>query len=199
VSADERIGKKYLSPGVGFGVGCLPKDGQLLLQRAGQCGVTMPAVKAIYQSNNARAAKIAKRLLAALPPRPVVAVWGMAFKPDSDDLQTSPAVHIIRALCAGGATVQAHDPKAEGNVPANMPTKCKIVNDKMTALKNANMLAVLVGHREYLKVPPAKIKQCLKGKHIFDGAEVFNRQKILKAGLTLHAVGAKEVQPPGAA
>lgn len=190
LATDRRIGKRYLHPSVGFGGGCLPKDGKLLLQKADALNVNMPAASAIYNSNRARAEQLAARILAQMPPRPTAAAWGVAYKQNSDDTRESAAIAVIHALCARGATVRACDAHIT-DVPASLPDNCRFFNDCFEALNGADMLINLVHHKEYAEISPAEIRRRMKGVHVFDCTGIFDCPKMQEAGLVMNVIGRK--------
>ncbi len=189
VSADKRIGDKYLQAGVGFGGVCLPKDGRLLAKLARQLGVKIPAIESLYQSNQNRSKKIAAQIIKMLPKKPTIAVWGFAFKPGADDILESPAVAIVRELYLAGAQINGYDPLIKAEILQKEFPNGRFYNQRETALIGADILVILVAAEEFYQATADEIRQTLKGCLVYDCAGIFAPEDIQKSGLKLCQVG----------
>lgn len=194
VGLDGRIGGRYLRAGVGFGGACLPKDGELLLALAARRGVELTAVRGLYVSNRARPAHLARRVLSAVaaatpaaPVAPVVAAWGAAFKPGADDVRDSPALEVIRALCAGGAQVRVCEAAAAA---ADLPPGAALAGGYAESVAGADVLVVLLPPQGAAGAPPLEeIARQMRGKLLFDFADALDGEAAAAAGLEYRAIG----------
>ena len=190
LSSDRRIGGKFLCPGTGFGGACLPKDGRLLIAAAQNSGVAVPAAESLFSSNRNRADRIARRIANMLPPDPLVAIWGLAFKPGADDICDSPAIAIARRLYARGVKINGYD----GMLPSAMRTKFPEANwfDRpLDSLADADGVAILTGHKEFSLLSAETIKSAMKGNAVFDCAGIFRRAEMECSGLYFDAIGGR--------
>ena len=192
IGIDDRIGRKFLGAGIGFGGGCLPKDIRAFLARADQLGLadTMNFLKEfdlINQRARTRAVGLALKELGN-PKGKKVAVLGAAFKPDSDDVRDSPALEIAETLATLGADVVVHDPCALTNAEAKIPelTYCASIDE---TLEHADLTMHLTEWSDYRALDPAQILTLVKTATIFDGRNILDVQKWQAAGWKLLALG----------
>ena len=192
IGIDDRIGRKFLGAGIGFGGGCLPKDIRAFLARADQLGLadTMNFLKEfdlINQRARTRAVALALKELGN-PKGKKVAVLGAAFKPDSDDVRDSPALEIAETLATLGADVVVHDPRALTNAEAKIPalTYCASIDE---TLAHSDLTMHLTEWSDYRALDPARILTLVKTATIFDGRNILDVQKWQAAGWKLLALG----------
>jgi UDPglucose 6-dehydrogenase len=200
IGTDKRIGPAFLKAGVGYGGSCFPKDVQALVHQMKTIGIDPHLLSGIEAANTRQKRAFAQRILAALKDQtdPVVAVWGLAFKSDTDDVREAPAFEIIDALLAAGATVKAFDPQATANFRRQLGSKaaqitfCKSVDE---AAQGADAVALITEWNEFISQDWRRIAGLMRGKHIFDGRNCLASKKVSDAGLYYHAIGRPELKP----
>lgn len=192
IGIDDRIGRKFLGAGIGFGGGCLPKDIRAFLARADELGLAeslhfLAEFDLINQRARTRAVALALKELGN-PKGKKVAVLGAAFKPDSDDVRDSPALEIAETLSTLGAQVFVHDPRALENAREKVPdlTYCTSVEEVLT---RADLTMHLTEWREYRNLDPAQIIHLVKTPTLFDGRNVLDIKEWSEAGWRLLALG----------
>ena len=190
---DDRIGSRFLEPGIGFGGGCLPKDTRAFVARAEELGVGVPAgilreVDAINMRQRARTVDLAARLLGGRVPGRRVAVLGAAFKAGSDDVRDSPALDVAATLRARGADVVVHDPKAGDNAARAKPG-LRIAESVEEAAADADVLLVLTDWEEFRAIDPVALAGVVRTPCVVDGRLVLDADKWRAAGWDVHALG----------
>lgn len=190
---DDRIGSKFLSPGVGFGGGCLPKDTRAFVARAEELGVGGPVavlreVDAINMRQRARTIDKAVELLGGRAHGRRVAVLGAAFKPDSDDVRDSPALDVAATLEARGAAVHVYDPKAGDNARHARPG-LRTVGSVEDACRDADIVLVLTDWAEFGGIEPVALADVVRHPRVVDGRLVLDPDKWRAAGWDFHALG----------
>jgi UDPglucose 6-dehydrogenase len=192
VGADPRIGPKFLFPGVGYGGSCFPKDINALIHVSRTAGFPLELVEAVDRVNTKQKqvlpAKIAKHFGASLAGRKV-AIWGLAFKPMTDDIREAPALALIDKLLAAGAKVMAHDPEAMPNVKAIYGDKIVFAPGMYEALEGADTLALVTEWHEYRRPDFARMKKLLKESVLFDGRNVWDPTELAQLGFTYYGIG----------
>lgn len=194
ISTDERIGNKFLFPGLGYGGSCFPKDVKALIKTGEKNGCEMSVVKSVdYVNKNQRinfVNKIFDYLGKDLSGK-IFAVWGLSYKPKTDDMREAPSITIINALLDAGAKICAYDPRA-------METGRKIFGDKITYCKSsydvfngADAMLLLTEWNEFRKPDFEKIKSMMKAPVIFDGRNQYDAESMKKLGFSYHCVGKK--------
>jgi UDPglucose 6-dehydrogenase len=190
---DERIGSKFLNPGVGFGGGCLPKDTRAFVARAEELGVGGPAavlreVDTINMRQRARTIDLAVDMLGGRTDGRRVAVLGAAFKADSDDVRDSPALDVASTLEARGCDVHVYDPEACENARrANPRLRCE--NSVEEACRDADIVLVLTDWAEFRGIDPVALASVVRQPRVVDGRLVLDPDKWRAAGWTFHALG----------
>ncbi len=191
VGADPRIGPKFLFPGTGYGGSCFPKDIKALLHAAARAEVPLDIVGAVDRVNTRQkgilAAKIEKQI-GDVAGR-TVAVWGLAFKPNTDDIREAPALTLIDRLLAIGANVAAFDPVAMPNVERVYGDKVRLAKGMYDALEGAEALALVTEWHEFRRPDFARIKKLLKSPLVFDGRNIWDPEELRRLGFTYHGIG----------
>lgn len=197
IGTDKRIGPSFLKAGVGYGGSCFPKDVQALVHQMKTIGIDPLLLSGIEAVNTRQKQIFAKRVLDSVKhlPNPRVAVWGLAFKSDTDDVREAAAFHVVDTLLAGGATVSAYDPQATENARKILGNKITYCDSLDACTKDADVIALVTDWPEFITQDWAKIARLLKGKHIFDGRNCLASGKVTAAGLYYHAVGRPELAP----
>ncbi|MGV3709077.1 MAG: UDP-glucose dehydrogenase family protein [Gemmatimonas sp.] len=196
VGSDSRIGSAFLFPGPGYGGSCFPKDVKALLHTARDLNVPLSVVSAVEEANNRQKALLFNRMRLALGDTlagATVAVWGLSFKPQTDDLREAPALALIDALLEAGARVVAHD-------PVSIPHAERIYGDRVTfaasnyeALAGAHALAVVTDWNEYRHPDFGRMRDMMTGRVVVDGRNLYNPIKMLSMGFSYHSIGRPQV------
>lgn len=192
IGSDDRIGKRFLFPGIGYGGSCFPKDVQALIMSSEEVNYDFKILKAVEEVNEAQKLhlipKIKKYFNGNLTGKHF-ALWGLAFKPNTDDIREAPALYLIDALTAAGATVTAYDPEAMTNVKNTIGDKIKYADSQYGALKNADALVIATEWSEFRTPDFEVIDSLLKGKVIFDGRNLFEVKYITDLGYHYESIG----------
>ncbi len=200
---DKRIGFEFMFPGVGYGGSCFPKDVKALVQTARDHGVEAKVLKAVEAVNERQKSLLSTMIIthfAALRPgkgakttKPLagktVAVWGLAFKPRTDDMREAPSVVIINSLLRAGAKIMAHDPVAMNEARKIFKKRIQFCDDDYEMLRGADALAVVTEWSEFRNPDFKKIKKLLKRPLIFDGRNIYNKEELRKMGFTYYSIG----------
>lgn len=192
IGSDERIGKRFLFPGIGYGGSCFPKDVQALVNSSNEVNYDFKILNAVMEVNETQKLhllpKIKKYFKGELKGKHF-ALWGLAFKPNTDDIREAPALYIIDALIAAGATVCAFDPEAMNNVKQVVGDKIEYAENQYAALKNADALIIATEWNEFRTPDFLKIVSSLKNKAIFDGRNLFDTTAIRELGFHYESIG----------
>jgi len=187
---DGRISPKFLHPGPGFGGSCFPKDLRALAAMGEERGVRMSLVREVIQANNAQKLLVIEKLKDLLNTlnRKTVAVLGLAFKAETDDVRESPAVSIVDGLLRAGCRINAHDPIAMDNFKKKFPdiTYC---DHEYMALQEADALIICTEWNEYRNLDLNRVKQCMKGNLILDMRNLLNREQAKQTGFIYRGMG----------
>jgi UDPglucose 6-dehydrogenase len=200
---DRRIGFEFLFPGVGYGGSCFPKDVKALAQTAKTCCVDAKVLKSVETVNERQKTLLATMIIrhfsgAGAPKRAAakkplagktIAVWGLSFKPRTDDMREAPSVVIINSLLRAGASVNAHDPVAMEEARKIFKNRIQYLKDGYEALRKADALAVVTEWSEFRTPDFQKIKRLLKKPVIFDGRNIYNQDELRKQGFTYYGIG----------
>jgi UDPglucose 6-dehydrogenase len=191
IGSDRRIGTSFLFPGVGYGGSCFPKDVKAVLKFAADKGYTFRILEAVEQVNDAQ-----KEVLVAKMERhfgslkgKTIAVWGLAFKPKTDDMREAPAIVIIEKLLARGAKVQAYDPEAMQVARGIFGNRVALVPRSFDALAGADALALVTEWHEFREPDFAKMRKLMRTPVVFDGRNVYNREQMRALGFTYYSIG----------
>lgn len=197
IGSDRRIGYSFIYPGCGYGGSCFPKDVKALIKTADEFGYEARLLTSVESVNDAQkqilVTKVKKRLGEDLSGK-MIAVWGLAFKPDTDDMRESSAITIINELTRLGAVIQAYDPKAMDEAKeCYLKDNNKVVycESKYDALKGADALILITEWKEFRSPDFYEIKERLKTPVIFDGRNQYNAKRLSKYGLDYYQIGVK--------
>ena len=196
VGADERIGKRFLFPGIGYGGSCFPKDVKALVHSADKVGYDFKILKAVEEVNAIQKKTLMPRIRKAFPSLNGVkfALWGLAFKPNTDDIREAPALELIDELTAAGAHVVSFDPEAMPNVQRQIGDKVVYAAGQYEALEGADALIIATEWPEFRTPDFNKIRSSMKGRTIFDGRNVFDLETVKKEGFTYYSIGRADVE-----
>ncbi len=186
---DSRIGPRFLQAGIGYGGSCFPKDVKALIATLKAHGCTADLFEAVDRINEAQKGIVVDRLAACIPlAGAVVALWGLSFKPKTDDIRESPALHVIMRLQAAGARVQAYDPVAMPNARQVMEGVA-FFNDPYEAIRDCDALMVVTEWDEFRNVDMRAVKVLLRRPVIIDGRNIYDPDELRAMGLTYIGIG----------
>jgi UDPglucose 6-dehydrogenase len=192
VGSDERIGPQFLFPGVGYGGSCFPKDIAALVKTSDDFGYDFRILKSVEDVNRDQKKIIVKKMLKHFKGKlkgKVVAVWGLSFKPNTDDMREAPAISIINELLKNGVKVQAHDPVAIEEAKKKIGNKIKYYKKNYEAVKNADALVIVTEWNEFRRPDFEKIKKLMRGSVIFDGRNIYDPKIMKQTGFTYYGIG----------
>lgn len=192
IGSDPRIGEKFLYPGIGYGGSCFPKDVLALHETARENDYNFQILEAVTNVNNAQKKTIVtkiKKYYGDDLTNKTFALWGLAFKPDTDDIREAPALDIIHELTVAGAKVQAFDPEAMANVAKLNIENLKLVDTMYDALGGADALIIATEWNDFKEPDFAIIESSLKEKVIFDGRNLYNHQDLENRKYHYESVG----------
>jgi UDPglucose 6-dehydrogenase len=176
IGSDERIGKRFLFPGIGYGGSCFPKDVQALIRSSDDVNYNFEILKAVEIVNTKQKLHLVEKIKMHFKGNLIgkhFALWGLAFKPNTDDIREAPALTIIEALTSLGATITAYDPEAMVNAKTQIGNKIKFANNQYQALHNADALVIATEWNEFRNPDFDKIKNILNENLIFDGRNLY--------------------------
>ena len=197
MGSDGRIGKRFLFPGIGYGGSCFPKDVQALAKTASEHAYDFKILKSVMKINTLQKSvltkKIRKHFKNDLNGR-TIAVWGLAFKPNTDDIREAPALVIIDELLSAGARVQAFDPEAMSNVQAIYGDRVRFVSNMYDALAGADCLAIMTEWSEFRTPDFGRMQKLLREPVIFDGRNVYDLEAVKALGFQYFSIGRPKVK-----
>ncbi|MDB5041230.1 MAG: UDP-glucose 6-dehydrogenase, partial [Candidatus Eremiobacteraeota bacterium] len=191
IGYDQRIGTKFLNPGIGYGGSCFPKDVRALEQLAVERDYPAPLLHAVELVNRRQVERTVmkfERELGGLKGR-IVAVLGLAFKPNTDDIRDAPALAIIQRLIDRGAVIRAHDPVANGVAEAVLGTGIAFHDDMYGALAGADAVLLATEWNEFRTLDFARCAAAMRGDLIIDGRNIYDPEKVRSAGLRYLGIG----------
>ena len=191
MGSDRRIGTAFLFPGVGYGGSCFPKDVKALVKFSGDKKYDFRILKAVEAVNESQKRVLVKKLeshFGTLKGK-TIAVWGLAFKPKTDDMREAPAIPIIKAVLEKGAKVQAHDPEAMSTAKGLFKGGITYTSRNYDALKGADALAILTEWQEFREPDFARMKKLLKNPVVFDGRNIYQPAQMKELGFTYYSIG----------
>lgn len=192
IGSDDRIGKRFLFPGIGYGGSCFPKDVQALAKSADDAEYDFKLLDAVMSVNErqktALLPKIKNHFSNNLKGKKI-AVWGLAFKPDTDDIREAPALYNIHELLKEGAAISAYDPEAMSNVKSVLGDKISYAADHYDALKDADALLICTEWSLFRTPDFDKMKTLMRGKVIFDGRNLYGKEDMKELGFIYSSIG----------
>ena len=192
IGSDDRIGKRFLFPGIGYGGSCFPKDVQALIKSAEEAGYDFQILKAVEDVNEKQKLHLIPKIKAYYNndlKGKHFALWGLAFKPNTDDIREAPALYLINALLEAGATVAAFDPEAISNVKGVIGDKITYGKSQYSVLNKADALIIATEWSEFRNPDFEFMEQLLKEKVLFDGRNLFDSKQIREAGYYYVSIG----------
>jgi len=196
IGSDTRIGKRFLFPGIGYGGSCFPKDVQALVQSARGVGYDFKILQAVMEVNERQKTYLVPSILKYFNGDirgKRFALWGLAFKPNTDDIREAPSLYMIRELLAHGATIRAFDPEAMQNVRKQLGDQIEYANDQYDCLENADGLIIATEWNEFRLPDFERMRALLRQKVIFDGRNLFELEKMQEEGFHYISIGRKPV------
>lgn len=196
IGSDQRIGKRFLFPGIGYGGSCFPKDVLALNLTAKEHDYDFRLIKSVLEVNKYQKTILVKKIKEYYNgdlKGKHFAMWGLAFKPETDDIRDAPSLDIINELLNAGATVAVFDPEAMQNVHKIFDEKIQYSNDQYGTLKDADALIVVTEWSEFRNPDFDKISENLKTKAIFDGRNVYSLDKMEELGFHYQSIGRKKI------
>jgi UDPglucose 6-dehydrogenase len=189
---DSRIGPSFLFPGAGYGGSCFPKDIKALLRSSADAGMEMKIIKAVEDVNDSQKHLLFKKIQGhfgdSLAGR-TIAVWGLSFKPQTDDMREAPAIVLINQLLEAGVTVQAHDPEAMKEAHRHFGERITYCDRPYDALEGASALVLVTEWNEYRYPDFERIQSSLKEPVLFDGRNIYFTHKLGQKGFTYFGIG----------
>lgn len=197
IGSDSRIGKRFLFPGVGYGGSCFPKDVKALNQMANSAGYDFKVLQAVMEVNDNQRIILLEKIIHQFGSDlhgKTFAMWGLAFKPNTDDIREAPALYLIETLLERGAKIQAFDPEAMQNVKKEIGDRIAYGNNQYEVLQNADAL-IIVTEWSVFRTPDFELMQrSMKNKMIFDGRNLFELEELREQGFYYESIGRKIVE-----
>lgn len=198
IGSDNRIGKRFLFPGIGYGGSCFPKDVQALSRTARQASYDFKILDAVMNVNSRQKGRLVEKMKAYFQgdlKGKKIAVWGIAFKPNTDDIREAPAIHIINELLKEGAEISAYDPEAMDNAQAIFGDQITFASDPYDTLKDADALAIMTEWSVFRTPDFDQMKELMKSPVIFDGRNLYDLNNLQELGFYYDSIGRNLVTP----
>jgi UDPglucose 6-dehydrogenase len=198
VGLDARIGPAFLQAGLGFGGSCFPKDTDSLIHTASSLGSDFRLLKAVVEINRERVAHFVEGIRKVLNPLDgkIVAVLGLAFKPNTDDMREAKSVEVINRLLTLGASVRAYDPVAVANARKMLPAAVTYSDSPYEAATGADGLVLVTEWNEFKFLNLERVRGLLRRPVIFDGRNIWEPERMRRLGFEYYSIGRKPVLPP---
>lgn len=199
IGSDSRIGKRFLFPGIGYGGSCFPKDVQALAKSGQEAGYTFQIINSVMRVNERQKTVLIDKVKTYYGQDlrgKHFALWGLAFKPDTDDIREAPSLDMIDALVEAGATITAFDPEAMDNVRARIGDKINYTQDEYGALQGADALIIATEWQLFRNPDLARVEKLLKEKTIFDGRNLYDLEEMKDLGFHYVSIGRQAVNAP---
>ena len=200
IGSDPRIGYHFIYPGAGYGGSCFPKDVKALIHTARSVGYAPEVLEAVERRNDAQREVLAERVLAHYGGQvrgKTIAVWGLAFKPETDDMREAPSRNLLQALWAAGATVRAHDPVAMDEARRIFGDRpdLTLCDSPMAALQGADALVIVTEWKQFRVPDFARVAQALADRIVFDGRNLYDPAVVARHGLAYESIGRPKFSP----
>jgi UDPglucose 6-dehydrogenase len=194
IGADGRIGKSFLFPGVGYGGSCFPKDVKAILKSAEDRGYDFKILRATEAVNERQKLRLVDKMLTHFNGEQglsgkTIALWGLAFKPRTDDMREAPAIAIIERLLALGAKIRAYDPEADDTARRIFGNRITICEKSYDALDGADALALVTEWNTFREPDFGKMKSLMRSPVVFDGRNIYSREQMRNLGFTYFSIG----------
>ncbi len=195
IGLDGRIGRKFLHPGPGYGGSCFPKDTLALMRTAQDHGAPSRLVETTVAVNDARKSHMAMRVIDACSGSvrgKTIAILGLTFKPETDDMRDAPSLSIVARLAGDGASIRAFDPEGMQQARPLLPATVSYCRDAFDAAKGADALVLITEWNEFRALSPARLRQAMRGHVLVDLRNVYDPVAMRQAGFEYHCVGRPE-------
>ena len=197
IGSDERIGRRFLFPGIGYGGSCFPKDVQALARSSNEINYEFKILEAVMQVNENQKFHLVEKIKTYFKndlSGKKIALWGLAFKPNTDDIREAPALKMIDEFIKAGASVSAFDPEAMPNVKNDLGDKIEYCENQYDTLKNADALVIATEWSEFRTPDFNRISSLLKNKVIFDGRNLFDLTQMEDCGFYYASIGRRTIE-----
>ncbi len=202
VGTDSRIGAQFLFPGVGYGGSCFPKDLRAIVRMGHEAGSPMRVVEAVEAVNQEQKQILFRKIEAHFDGRLAgkrIAIWGLAFKPRTDDMREATSLIVIEKLLAAGARVRAYDPEAMDQAREMLGDRVELATNPYIALEGADALVIVTEWNEFRAPNFERMKKMMAGAVIFDGRNIYSPAEIARHGFVYFAIGRPPIGGPGGA
>ena len=193
IGSDTRIGRKFLYPGCGYGGSCFPKDVKALIKTAEQNGYAMKVLRAVEEVNDEQKSLLFHKLVKQLGTNNLtgkrIALWGLAFKPETDDMREAPSLVLIEKLLAAGAEVCAYDPIAMEECKRRISNSISYARDMYEALLDADALLMVTEWKEFRIPSWGVVKKSMKHPLVLDGRNIYDQKELKENGIEYHCIG----------
>ncbi len=192
IGADDRIGKRFLFPGLGFGGSCFPKDVLALVHTAAQTDYSFEILKAVLKVNQGQRQFFADKVLAHFNGNlqgKTIGLWGLSFKPDTDDIREAPALYLLDRFLQAGATLKVYDPEAMEHVKALYGERLYFANDSYDAAEGVDALVVATEWSVFRSPDFSRLKSLMRQPLIFDGRNIYDHKKMEALGFSYQSIG----------
>jgi UDPglucose 6-dehydrogenase len=191
IGSDGRIGPAFLFPGPGYGGSCFPKDVKALVRTACECDVPLRVLGAVEEANDAQKRRLFQKLTSIAGPVKDrrIALWGLAFKPNTDDMREAPALVLVDELLEAGARVVAHDPVAMPEARRRLDSRIEFAENGYDAIDGADALVVVTDWNEYRHPDFARMRRLLRTPVVVDGRNLYDARKMRALGFTYDSIG----------
>ncbi|HPT22125.1 MAG TPA: UDP-glucose/GDP-mannose dehydrogenase family protein, partial [Bacteroidales bacterium] len=194
IGSDSRIGNKFLYPGIGYGGSCFPKDVKAIIKTANDCDYELNVIKAVEKANEYQKNIIFRKMVSYFNndlKNKVIGIWGLSFKPNTDDMREASSLALIENLLKAGAIIKAYDPAAMDETKKLIGNSIKYAHDPYEALIDADAMALLTEWSEFHLPDLKRMAYLMKGKAIFDGRNIYDPAEIKKNGFEYFGIGRK--------
>jgi UDPglucose 6-dehydrogenase len=195
IGSDARIGGKFLYPGCGYGGSCFPKDVRALISTGDRHGCDMSIIRAVEEVNERQKSVVFHKLDEALGgvAGRRIAVWGLAFKPETDDMRCAPSLTVISMLLDAGAHVTVYDPIAMGEGRRRLGDAVTYASDMYEAIVDADALAMMTEWKQFRLPSWELVRRAMKGRVIVDGRNIYDPSEVADEGFAYHCIGRRVV------